>query len=188
MRPPQVAAPALLMVVVLFVAACGSGTDNGAGSGTGMNKSGATSSTTSTVLSDSTGTTNSNPAGLAAVLQRAVQEERHAEATYRTVISTLGSIRPFTNIANSEAQHVAALEQLATAHQVDISGIAPTGEASPITKQAACRLGVDAEKADIALYDELLPEVSDHPDVTQVFQNLRAASQDNHLPAFERCA
>ena len=36
--------------------------------------------------------------------------------------------------------------------------------------------------------DELLPQVTAWPDVTQVLQNLRAASQDSHLPAFQKCA
>ena len=100
----------------------------------------------------------------------------------------LGEIRPFTNIADSEATHVAALEQLSTKYDVDVADIAPTGTPSPATKPAACEVGVAAELADIALYDELLPQVTAYPDVTQVLQNLRAASQDQHLPAFERCA
>lgn len=122
------------------------------------------------------------------VLRRAVEEERHAEATYRNVIARLGDIRPFTQIAPSEAQHVAALERLASQYGVDVSDIRPTGEPSPATRGAACTLGVGAEQADIALYDELLPQVTAHPDVTTVLTALRAASADNHLPAFQRCA
>lgn len=125
---------------------------------------------------------------LVVVLRRAVEEERNAEATYRNVIATLGEILPFINIADSEARHVAALEQLSTKHGVDISDIDPAGSPSPSSKPAACAMGVAAEQADIALYDELLPQVTAYPDVTQVLQNLRAASQDEHLPAFERCA
>jgi hypothetical protein len=47
---------------------------------------------------------------------------------------------------------------------------------------------VATEQATVALYDELLPQVAAYPDVEYVFTNLRSASQDNHLPAFERCA
>jgi hypothetical protein len=179
----RLATAAVLTIGSLLVAACGGSDDtsrNGAtGSGAGR---GTTASTTSSAPSGSTGA-----ADLTSILQRAVSEERHAEATYRNVIASLGQVRPFTNIANSEAQHVAALERLAAAHDVDISAVTPAGEVSPVTKAAACQLGIDAEKADIALYDELLPQVSGNQDVTEVFQNLRAASQDNHLPAFERC-
>ena len=127
-------------------------------------------------------------AELVVVLRRAVEEERGAEATYRNVIAALGEILPFTNIADSEATHVAALEQLTTKYGVDVTDIAPAGTPSPATKPAACEVGVAAERADIALYDELLPQVTAYADVTQVLQNLRAASQDEHLPAFELCA
>jgi hypothetical protein len=127
-------------------------------------------------------------ATLAEVIQRAVHEERNAEATYQNVIAALGPIQPFVNISDSEAQHVADLEQLARKYGVDISNITAAGAPSPADKRAACTMGVGAERADIALYDELLPLVTDHPDVVQVLTNLRTASQDNHLPAFERCA
>ena len=104
------------------------------------------------------------------------------------MIAALGEIKPFTTIVEAEAQHVATLEKLAAEHGVDVTGIDPSGEPSPATKQAACALGVSAETADIALYDELLPQVTAWPDVEQALENLRAASEDNHLPAFERCA
>ena len=146
-----------------------------------------TSTGPGTSAGSSTGTATAD-AALTPILQRAVQEERHAEATYRNVIAALGAIKPFTNIADSESQHVASLVQLADKHQVDVSTIDPAGEVSPSTKTAACQLGVAAEQADIALYDELLPQVTAWPDVTQVLQNLRAASQDSHLPAFQKCA
>ena len=176
-----VATVALVAAAGLF-ASCSSGSESGAGQ-----KAGTGNSTGASTTTRAPGSSTADPASLTVVLQRAVEEERHAEATYRNVITALGATRPFTNIANSEAQHVSALEQLAVDHQVDVSQIAPAGEPSPATKQAACQLGVDAEKADIALYDELLPQVTDRPDVVAVFERLRAASQDKHLPAFERC-
>ena len=38
-----------------------------------------------------------------------------------------------------------------------------------------------------ALYDELFSKV-DNQDIIAVFTSLRDASQDKHLPAFQRCA
>ncbi len=55
------------------------------------------------------------------------------------------------------------------------------------TRQAACQRGVDVEIDDIALYDNLLPGMQ-HGDIIQVFTNLRSASINNHLPAFEACS
>jgi hypothetical protein len=38
------------------------------------------------------------------------------------------------------------------------------------------------------MYERLLAMTADYPDVGQVFRNLQRASQQNHLPAFQRCA
>jgi len=52
---------------------------------------------------------------------------------------------------------------------------------------AACEAGVQAEIDNAALYDRLLNSTQ-RPDILTVFQALRSASQDRHLPAFQRCA
>ena len=51
----------------------------------------------------------------------------------------------------------------------------------------ACEAGVKAEIENAALYDKLFPMV-EHQDIIETFQRLRDASQNNHLPAFQRCA
>lgn len=124
---------------------------------------------------------------LAAVLQRAAEEEQHAVATYEEVLATLGQVQPFVAIAKSEKRHLQALRTVAAVHAVDLSGATAAATPSPPTLAAACAMGVAAEKADVALYDELLPQVQAYPDVVRVFTNLRAASKDSHLPAFNRC-
>ncbi|WP_020660792.1 hypothetical protein [Amycolatopsis benzoatilytica] len=130
----------------------------------------------------------SGASDLASVLVRAVTEERKVKATYDNVLASLGAVAPFTQITQAEAAHVAALERVARVHGVDVSGAKASGDPSPRTLVDACRLGVTDEMADVALYDELLPKVSAYPDVTSVLTNLRAASQNSHLPAFRRCA
>lgn len=47
---------------------------------------------------------------------------------------------------------------------------------------------VEAEIENGEMYQRLLALTSDYPDVQQVFLNLQRASQENHLPAFQRCA
>ena len=170
MRPRTAMAASVLVIGLVMATAC------------------STSDDTSPSTSPTSSTTSTTTATLAGVIQRAVHEERNAEATYRNVIAALGPIQPFVNIADSEAQHVSALEQLARKYGVDISNVTAAGNPSPTGKRGACTMGVSAERADIALYDELLPQVTAHPDVVQVLTNLRTASQDSHLPAFERCA
>lgn len=50
-----------------------------------------------------------------------------------------------------------------------------------------CRAAATAERANIAMYDELL-RLDLPSDVRQVFTDLGAASLQNHLPAVERCS
>jgi hypothetical protein len=50
--------------------------------------------------------------------------------------------------------------------------------------QAALQAGIDAEIANVALYDNFNAVIQ--PDIQFVFQQLRDASQTKHLPAFQR--
>lgn len=124
---------------------------------------------------------------LMSVLRRAVQEERGAKATYDNVLARFGQVRPFAAIAQSESRHILALEKVAGAHGIDVSRVDASGQTSPATLPAACAMGAEAEQADVRLYDELLTQVQEYPDVVRTFTNLREASQNSHLPAFQRC-
>jgi hypothetical protein len=123
------------------------------------------------------------------VLDAAIDDEFHAEAIYEAVIEDFGEVRPFFNIIYAEQRHSAAIARL----------FANRGLAAPSSRwgpgnvdrypsvAAACAAGVEAERANIALYDRLLAQ--DLPaDVRNVFQNNRRASLQNHLPAFQRCS
>ena len=124
---------------------------------------------------------------LKTVLVEALDDERKAEATYRAVIEKFGEVRPFINIIEAERRHSAAIERQMTrlgfaipANQWQSRGMAPD------TLAEACRMAIEAEVENIALYDRLLPAIADDS-VRHVLQNLQDASRDNHLPAFRRC-
>lgn len=120
-------------------------------------------------------------------LVTAIQDEYKAHATYEAVIAKFGLVRPFSMIIRSEEQHISALKALFDKYGIEVPADTVTAKA-PATLQQACQTGVDAEVANAALYkDELLPSVSNYPDITAVFTNLMNASQEKHLPAFERC-
>jgi hypothetical protein len=127
--------------------------------------------------------------GLLAILNADIQDEYRAEAIYQGVLLDLGAeTRPFASIVLAEQRHAAAVAGLFTARGV----AAPASLWSPAnvprftTLRAACAAAVQAEVENIALYDSQLganlPE-----DVLRVIQSNRAASVDNHLPAFQRC-
>jgi hypothetical protein len=131
------------------------------------------------------------PADLAEILDLALQEEYRAEALYGSVLEDFGATTlPFAAIADAEATHVAALKRLIARREwvapasLWEAGSFPAFDSLP----AACAAGVQAERDDAALYDRYLVPRDDLPqDVVTVFTNLRAASLENHLPAFERC-
>lgn len=126
-----------------------------------------------------------------AALDSALQDERHAEAFYAAVMAKFGDVRPFSNIIKAEQQHESMLIGLYQTYGIAVpENSYPTATlAAPETLADACKIGVDAEIANRDLYDgKLLPAVAAYPDITRVMQGLRDASEENHLPAFQRCA
>ncbi len=87
----------------------------------------------------------------------------------------------------AEQQHVSTLTGLFGRYGMTLPAMG-TGQTSPSTRTTACQLGVAVEQQVIVLYNMQLPNVSAYPDVTAAFKNLEAASQDDHLPAFQHCA
>lgn len=122
-------------------------------------------------------------------LNQAINDEYKAYSTYEAVIKKLGNVRPFSMIIRAEEQHISALKSIYDKYGLTIpENTMAKKVTAPSTLQQACQTGVDAEIANAALYqDKLLPAVTDYEDVTQVFENLMNASQQKHLPAFERC-
>jgi hypothetical protein len=126
-------------------------------------------------------------AGEKDALNRAILEEYGALNLYQGVVDQFGGIYPFTQIVRSEQQHVNALIQQATKYGVTVPanpGLASVPSFETLAK--ACQVGVDAEIADAALYDQL-EQAMTHNDILRVFANLQSASLNNHLPAFQIC-
>ena len=123
-----------------------------------------------------------------AALLEALDDEHRAWATYRQVLQDFGEVNPFANIVEAEARHIAALEALCAKYGVPVPANPWPGRVPRYgSVRAACEAGVDAEVANAALYDTLLDSTT-RADLLTVFRNLQSASQDRHLPAFQRCA
>lgn len=125
---------------------------------------------------------------LNAILRRAMEQERYSESTYRNILSKVGSVNPFANIVDSEVQHGETLNQLATKYGQDLGSTFVPGEPSPDTLELACQLAATIEAETVSLYDGLLLRVTTYPEISLAFQNLRSASADEHLPAFQKCS
>ena len=118
----------------------------------------------------------------------AIEDEYKARATYDAVIANLGPVIPFVRIREAEASHIEALRILYARHGLAAPADPYTAPIEvPGTLAESCRLGVEAEVANIVMYDQLLASIT-VPDVVRVFEQLRAASRDNHLPTFRSCS
>lgn len=129
-------------------------------------------------------------AALEAILYAALQDEYHAESVYQGVLADFGQVTPFSNIINAEVRHSAAIGQLYTNRGWTAPASIWTVDNVPRFSSVAeaCSVGVDAEIANVEVYDELMEDVTLPSDVVQVFNANRAASLERHLPAFQRCA
>ncbi len=118
----------------------------------------------------------------------AINDEYRARAFYSAVIEKFGNVRPFNNIVQAEGRHVQLWNNLFAQYKLPIPEDRFFGKlAAPETLQAACKMGVDAEIANVKMYDHFLGFVKE-PDLIAAFTQLRQVSQNNHLRAFERCA
>ena len=120
------------------------------------------------------------------VLDTALDDEYKAEAFYAQVIAEHGEVRPFSNIIHAEQRHAQFLLDLYeayglttpdnawTEHKFEFSGL-----------EDAARKAREAEIENGEMYAMLLGQ--DLPDdVRATLENLKWASEERHLPAFER--
>jgi hypothetical protein len=121
---------------------------------------------------------------LESILTFALLDEYLAKATYEKIIEVYGDIRPFNRIVLAEQRHIDLLLPLFETYGITL----PTFDASdiivPESISSALGAGVEAEKANILMYENFLSQ--DLPeDVRFVFEALKTASQ-KHLSAFSR--
>lgn len=118
----------------------------------------------------------------------ALNDEYHAWAAYSDVIATIGAVRPFTNIKSSEAKHISTLKALFNSYDLAIPANPWLNVDVDVTNRAeACSLGVEAEIANVNLYTTLFASTS-RADIPAVYESLSKASQQSHLPTFQRCS
>lgn len=124
-----------------------------------------------------------------AAMERAIQDEYHAEQTYQRVLDDFGNLLPFANVVDAESRHSESIARVFLNHEMGVPPSAWSRDNVPRfgSVPAACAAAAVEEEKSIAMYDELLR--GDLPlDVRTVFSSNREASLSSHLPAFQRCA
>lgn len=119
------------------------------------------------------------------MLLYAIQDEYAARQEYEVIIDVLGADRPYTNIINSELNHISMLSEIYDEYNMEIpEDMSEDYVVIPDSLLEAAQTGVQAEINNIAMYDLFLEQ--DIPDdVKEVFTELRNASL-NHLKSFQK--
>lgn len=122
------------------------------------------------------------------MLAYAIQDEYLARAEYAAIQQRYGTQRPFSNIQRAEENHIAWLMDAYGTYGLPV----PRDEAAryvqmPGSLKEAFQTGVDAEIANIAMYDSFLAHPllarPENATLRDLFTRLRDASK-NHLQAF----
>jgi len=117
----------------------------------------------------------------------ALNDEYMAIAIYQQVNRDFNDPRPFVNIVEAEKRHAERLKVLFTKYGIPIPENPWPGKVSTYkTVAEACKAGVDAEIANRDLYTRLF-KTTERQDILDTYRALQRASEENHLPAFQRC-
>jgi hypothetical protein len=117
----------------------------------------------------------------------AINDEYQARAFYTAVIEKFGSVRPFSHIVQAETRHAERWQAIFRRYGLPIPEDTFMGQVeAPETLKLACQMGIDAEIANVEMYDRFLEFVQEE-DLRTAFSQLREVSQTRHLPAFQRC-
>ena len=114
--------------------------------------------------------------------------EYAASAMYQAVIDKFGKVEPYVTIRAAEERHISALIRQLDRYGVKVPTNPYLGAVSaPANLQSAAKAWAIGEIENITMYDNLLAKSSDS-NLDRVLTNLRASSQDSHLPLFEAAA
>ena len=116
----------------------------------------------------------------------AIQDEYMAKAEYEAIIANFGEVKPFTNIVLAEQKHIDLLLPLFEAYGIEVpANTAVDNVVIPESITSALATGVEAEEANIAMYQAFLSQDNLPDDVRDAFEYLVNASQ-HHLQAFSQ--
>ena len=114
--------------------------------------------------------------------------EYSALASYQAVLDEYGDVEPYATIMAAEARHADALIRQLDRLGVDAPENPYLGDIpAPADLETAAEAWAEGEILNVELYDQLIADAQSEQ-VIKVFNNLRSASLDSHLPAFELAA
>ena len=114
--------------------------------------------------------------------------EYAAAASYLAVLEEYGQVEPYATIYEAELRHADALIRQLERLGAEVPENPYLGQiAAPADLQSAAEAWAEGEVLNVELYDYLLT-MTDDEQLIKVLNNLRSASLDSHLPAFQAAA
>jgi hypothetical protein len=114
--------------------------------------------------------------------------EYAAAASYQAVLNEYGMVEPYATIYQAELRHIDALIRQLEKAGVDVPANPYTGKIkAPGDLTTAAEAWAEGEILNVELYDDLIARTT-NGNLLKVLGNLRSASLDSHLPAFELAA
>lgn len=114
--------------------------------------------------------------------------EYAAAASYEAVLNKYGSVEPYATIYQAELRHINALVRQLERLGEPVPANPYTGKImAPKDLTTAAEAWALGEILNVELYDDLIPK-TDNANLLRVLGNLRSASLEMHLPAFELAA
>ena len=114
--------------------------------------------------------------------------EYAAVAHYQAVLDAYGPVEPYATIKVSEERHIEALVRQLTRYGIEIPENPYLGNVdAPGDLETAAREWAEGERLNVEMYDRLIDQATDDR-LVRVLENLRRASLEQHLPAFEAAA
>ena len=111
--------------------------------------------------------------------------EYAAAASYEAVLNEFGSVEPYATIYEAELRHINALVRQLERLGEPVPANPYTGKImAPKDLTTAAEAWALGEILNVELYDDLIPK-TDNANLLRVLGNLRSASLNMHLPAFE---
>jgi len=114
--------------------------------------------------------------------------EYAAAASYLAVLDKYGSVEPYQTIYQAELRHIDALIRQLERLGVEVPDNPYLGQiTAPDDLVSAAKAWALGEVLNVELYDQLISKTG-NSNLLKVLGNLRSASLDSHLPAFELAA
>lgn len=115
--------------------------------------------------------------------------EYAALAFYESVLQKFGEVSPYARVIRAESRHAEALKRHFLMRGLALPEPPPLNTLPlPDTLQGVAELAATAEERNVAMYDRLIAQVQDQPDLLNVFTQLQRASREHHLPAMRLAA